>query len=422
MKTYSFNNPVACLLAVINDIEARISKVRFEDGNDISGLKNDVLRLKLSVQRFLLMKDDSEKARTIGFFGAQKRGKSSLINILLGCRLMPTHADVMSSVIIRVKQDYSLNFDEYAIDVIFKNGHHEEHTQLSFERTRNLLRKYGSRKGVDFSDQIGEIVVVGNFKNSKIMANGGMLVDTPGAELAFGEVETEGKKEGEYKSEKDNEREVDSALETLANTQIVVFVERTQYMESRNSVKFYRDNLEKLTPVTVLNFMDKWLDDHDDEPRENAIEQMKEKMVGVFGVKYGDVICASSKDKVFEAKENGNIEFLEENGINKLEEIILDRLNNLSLEKVITESVKEIKSLIARLDEKSRNFNINKLFLMNFFRALEGVNTELCNSSREFAGLKKVLETVAIDFYCNRKLQLAISSEDKNQNLEAEEK
>ncbi len=420
MTYYEFTDPVASLLTFVADMEARVNGIKFKKQEDISGLKNDILRLKLNIQRFLRMKD-TDKARTIGFFGAQKRGKSSLINILLGCKLMPVHSAVMSSITIKAKQDNEQPENRYTVDILFKNGH-ESQSVLSLEETQNLLKIYGSRKGGGNSGSVSEIIVTGKFANSKILSNGGILVDTPGAELAFGEVETSGEKEGEYKSEKSNKNEIDNALDTLGKTQIVVFVEGTQYMESRNSVEFYRNELEKLSPITVLNFMDKWLDGHDEEPREKAIDQMKVKMFDVFGVKYDDVICVSSKDKVFEAKENGNTELLEENGINKIEEVILERLNNLSLEKVITESVKEIKSLIARLDKKTGNFNINKLFLMNFFRALESINPELCNTCIEFAGLKKVLETVAIDFYCNRKFQLAISSEDKNQNLEIEEK
>ena len=123
---------------------------------------------------FLLQKIRKyNEPKTIGFFGAQKRGKSSLINELLGCDLMPTSPIPMSSVAIEIKQDSSVADGVYKIDIFHSNGAKDISQNVDYESARIMLREYGSHKGF-LSDSVDTIKISSSFPNSKILENAGL--------------------------------------------------------------------------------------------------------------------------------------------------------------------------------------------------------------------------------------------------------
>lgn len=164
--------------------------------------------------------------KTIGFFGAQKRGKSSLINQLLRCDLLPTSPIPMSSVVIKVKHDSQHKPGKYTVMVINANGAIDTNI-VPLESAQTLLKEFGSHKGV--SDEVDTIEVTSNFTASKILEKGGVLVDTPGAEVAFSSNDAQGK----------NNDDTARALNILQSTHIVIFVERADVMENFNSKYFW---------------------------------------------------------------------------------------------------------------------------------------------------------------------------------------
>ena len=57
----------------------------------------------------------------VGVFGGQKRGKSTLINQLLGCDLMPVAVPPMSSVIIEVEHKKNQASNKYKLSLFRDN-------------------------------------------------------------------------------------------------------------------------------------------------------------------------------------------------------------------------------------------------------------------------------------------------------------
>ena len=427
MKYYKMNEPLPALLAYLKRLEDNFksftiqnnSSDDFSDGlkEEISkttnAIQNEVESLKLKVQQSITMKEEVKNLNTIGFFGGQKRGKSSLINLFLGCNIMPVAANVMSSITITAQHDKDMEENTFKVDIVFEDTSHQSQI-INLEKTQKLLKQFGSRKG-ESHKPVSEIIVTSNFAKSTILKEGGKLVDTPGAEYAFtdnvGEVINSAAKSktrdeaipeflrfnyrSNNSSEDKNLNEVKKALDTLKKTQIVVFCERTDYLQNKSGVEFYHKELEKLNPIIVLNFMDKFMEAHDKEKDnsedvEESKKLMRDKMVEIFNVKYEDIKCVSSNNDVYKAKiENDNNNLLDIYGINELEDAIKNKIGNLEPEKVIEDSLNTLKDMHIRVNKKldeivsevgdSLNPNIvkirslinNKVYLNNFKYAME---------------------------------------------------
>ena len=119
----SYIDPAALLHSVIVDIEKQYNC--FTDKK--IGIVQNIFALCLTVKR-IRRHQNPNATKTIGFFGGQKRGKSSLINHLIGCDLMPVSAIPMSSVVIRTKQDSSIADLHYIVDITQIDGYHDVQT------------------------------------------------------------------------------------------------------------------------------------------------------------------------------------------------------------------------------------------------------------------------------------------------------
>lgn len=293
------------------------------------------------VQKILKYNDP----KTIGFFGAQKRGKSSLINQLLGCDLMPVSPIPMSSVVIEIQQDNALSSDEFTIDVIGTNGSFDT-SVVDLDSAQTLLQEYGSHKG-KLSDEVDTIRVISRFQQSKILENGGVLVDTPGAEVAF-EV-----------NDDNNDEDAKRAIKILASMHIVIFVERADLMQSENSRQFFTNNLKPMRPLSVINWKDAFdldskyntITDSDIRERQKQI-RMREIMLKTYGVNLDRVMCVSSKEAAIAQKDINNInqDMLERSNLPNLEKRILGELSNLSPKNGLVTSLCELQKTLYQLD------------------------------------------------------------------------
>lgn len=301
-----------------------------------------------------VVKRDTPK--TIGIFGAQKRGKSSLINRLLGCDIMPVHTIPMSSVAIEIKHDG--NMQDGKFDVVIENfvGKIENNKNVDLNDAKTLLEQYGSHKNESLSSDVETIKVKANFSDSKILKNGGILIDTPGAEKAFG------RGAGEELSPEDeptaNDKDYKRAEKILQSAHFVVFVERADYAQSINSKEFFTKHIKPLRPLTVVNFKDTYELDSDKVKSKdpNFIERQKQnvlskKMLENFGVNLGSVLCISCKEAA-EAKEEDNEKKLELSNLPKLERRILAELDNLKPEVGLLTCLKELQQTLSLLEKE----------------------------------------------------------------------
>ena len=326
---------IGTLHNIINDIVTKYEKL--EDNNclpnQLQGKKSNFLSL-ISLIGKIKRQHYSNTPKTIGFFGAQKRGKSSLINCLLGCDLMPVGVVPKSSVVIKTAQDNTCKPDIFKIEI------HKASRPIIVQEAKNvkqaadILKVYASHSGA-LSQNVDEVLVTSLFPNSKILENGGVLVDTPGAEYVFPD-DCKNISEAEIRNSKD----LNQALNILDKTEIILFVERADYLQGKKNYEFYQDKIQCLNPLNIINFKDKCPNDESFKPEKNEeiLESLKSeylisKMVSTFGARIDRTICVSSK----EAKQN-----TEQSNIHEIETRIIEEIDSLKPEKGLERCLREL--------------------------------------------------------------------------------
>ncbi len=240
----------------------------------------------------------SDEPKNIGFFGAQKRGKSSIINHLLGVNLMPVSPVPMSSVIVRVKHDSSLQKGVYNIDITCRDGQMISHGNLPEESARSVVERYGSHRADDVSEDVDTIEIASNFAGVEILENGGILVDTPGAEMAF----------SEERSDERNKADAQRAEEELQHTHLVVFVERADYLQGAGGYQFFSKQIRQLRPLSVVSFKDKFtVQDSGSAAVNESIKHQKlgTMMMSVYGINIERFSCVSCTEAESDAELSG---------------------------------------------------------------------------------------------------------------------
>ena len=285
--------------------------------------------------------------KTIGVFGAQKRGKSSLINQLLGCDLMPTGMIPMTSTVIEVKNDEKMPVGQFTVNITSENGFIQEQKGLPLPDAQALLRQYGSHKGLS-NTETETIRVTSYFPESKILVRGGILIDTPGAEKAF---ETEN-------SNENNQKDIRRAESILKSTSIFIFVERADYIQNKSGAAFFNKNLKNLQPLCVVNMKEL----AEDEVRKrtatsdpNALEAnlnsyLCEHMVNAFHANFNDLICVSCKEAKT-AKKNSDKRGLEKSDLPRLENQILQKLDELKPEVGVASCLNRLQNCLNSIKE-----------------------------------------------------------------------
>lgn len=286
--------------------------------------------------------------KDIGFFGAMSRGKSSLINELLGRDLMPVASGQTTSVVIKVRhKERQAGEPCYKITIVEKGGKRESFEASTPEDAQNILQVFGARKG-NGGDAVDHIEVDGAFPDSKILKIGGVLVDTPGAEAAF-----------EQDSHVQNGIEQKRAEKILENTDVILFVEGANYMGSANSSEFFKSKLDTFKPLIVVNKKDEFVPEMQDA--QNASEEMIELAKinqiknQVLTIYHSNVsVCVSCKDAK-EARKKGNENLLYRSRMPDLESLICNTFEKLKPENIALLVMEELDDIIGQVDDK-RNF------------------------------------------------------------------
>ena len=376
------------LHAIVVDLIKQYSSCSEKQGGVLQNL--DALRLNIERIR---RQEDPKATKTIGFFGGQKRGKSSLINQLLGCKLMPVRAVPLSSIVVRAKKDMTIQPDCFKVKVTYADGYTDEQ-DASLDDARFLLETYGTRLG-NFSDHVADILVKSNFPLSKILEEEGILVDTPGAEYAFGVEDPDDAPENSDFAKLQNEVEKKRALSVLDKTQIIVFCERADYLENRNSQRFYQEELKKRYPINVLNFMDKYDSEDFEKIPEDMREQfrqnkMRQRMAATFGATIDRICCVSCKDAI-DGREKNDIKLQKRSNISVLEENILAELRNLLPQFGLPLCLDRLAGILQQVNVSQKILTINELFMENFissFNEYESFENTI-KKARSFCGRHK---------------------------------
>jgi len=207
------------------------------------GLRDNLDIIWRKLRRIRSFKGEN-RARRIGVFGPPKRGKSTLLNELLGVSIMPTSPIPMSRTVVEAQQeDYG---GRWSITVTHDDGFVENFDRSEPREALEIIELYGSHRSLE--PAAARIEVRSDFSRSRILSQRGILIDTPGAEIAF---EAEASEAGE-----DTRR----ALAMLHHVHVVLFCVRADQIDSETESLFYKKYMKPLEPLTIINFKDKTAD------------------------------------------------------------------------------------------------------------------------------------------------------------------
>lgn len=329
----------------MNDSVVRLKRViplirkKYEDsGNASQGVIDNLDAL----MRKLMIATREGGPKDIGFFGAMSRGKSSLINALLGCELMPVKACQTSSVVVKVKHSDS---PYYRVKIHEQGGRQDTHDNLTLSDARSTLEVFGTRQGGS-GDAIDYIEVEGAFPDSRVLEKGGVLVDTPGAEAAFDESSTQ-----------ENVEEQNRAVRILEETDVILFVEGADYLSSVNGTAFFKEKLSRFKPLVVVNKKDKFTPElpANQPPQTDVIEmaklrQLKSEVLKVYHTNVST--CVSCKEAAM-AKKNNDEQLYSQSRIPELVNLVCNAFVNLKPENILPHALDELKDIVCKVGDVS---------------------------------------------------------------------
>jgi len=194
--------------------------------------------------------------RRIGVFGASKRGKSSVLNTLLGVPLLPVMKTPMTAIEIEVRHDAVASPDRYRL--LDSAGGMPEQGDLA--HASGFLRLVASRVGkqeTEADDQTPrgrERVSVSSFFAKSAVFNkriAGTLVDTPGADGTLGTNDRKLLAEGQR------------ALAAMRELHAVLFCIRLDMLQCADDAKPFATHCAALRPIVVASYADQWSEARD---------------------------------------------------------------------------------------------------------------------------------------------------------------
>ena len=218
-----------------------------------------------------ILKDEDTEDFRIGVYGCPKKGKSTLLNSLLGAEILPNAPIPSTSSVInlyrREKEElYEINC--YAQEGSDKNTVHRGGP----EEVRGYLETNGSHQGD--SPKWDKIEVLGPFPNASLkLKSNFVLQDTPGAEAfaaALGEEASSGREEHmDPKLKEDSKR----AIASIDQAKLHLFCVACNNIGNESDRKFYEEYFSERACVHVLTHKDR-------DPRDKVeiIDEYKNRM------------------------------------------------------------------------------------------------------------------------------------------------
>jgi GTPase Era involved in 16S rRNA processing len=207
----------------------------------------------------------------VGVFGVSKRGKSSLLNALLGVSLLPVHKVPATAVEIEVCHDPTLQADRYrvmdstsAIPDVVKG------VKAANNRLKQVAVRQSSTEHVRT-----RVTVQGVFSNSALLREGcaRFVVDTPGADGLISMKDPRAVAEGQC------------ALAAMRELDAVLFCVRLDLLKHMDDLSLFKTHCVALRPIIAATHLDAW--DHESD----AAEQVAD----MFEVPVDRVVCIDAK-------------------------------------------------------------------------------------------------------------------------------
>jgi len=306
---------------------------------------------------------DQGAARKIGVFGPRKRGKSKLLNALLGVDILPVDVTPMTRTVVEIKQDG--NVENWEVIISNRDGTILYPDKLtSPEQVCKKIKQVGTRQA---TSELAEIIEVKSaFPDCKILEKGGILVDTPGAEASFGEVENEkGEISKKSKSDEALKEDTERALDILNNVHVVIFCARANCIGSDSEATFFKECLAHLRPLNVVTFLDNWEDE--DDPLEHAVEK--------YGFPFDRTLCVSAK-WAEEAKKEKDDNKLKKSNIKELESRIIKEIEEFEPERGIITTLKHYVKILDKFSVENIYLLPDKIYVENFQNCLKEIDEQ----------------------------------------------
>lgn len=280
-------------------------------GETLEGVSNTLKKVR-SLAR------DTRKRR-LGIFGAPKRGKSTLLNVLLGGDVLPNGTTPTTRCAIEI-HNLAGSSERQRIIVHEESGYDTfQHDVRGMDEIRDTLWRCFSQNST-----ARKIEVYGDFSNGIILENC-ILVDTPGAETAF--MEDKHKAEMGERGESLH-LETKRALEMLKEVDVVLFCMRADQIGNKSEVDFYRQSMNRLKPLNIVNFKDYLAPEEEKE--------VLDEVVHYYDAARRETVMVSARDGLNALLNNAHVTeadkstLLGPSGMNKLHDAIVERLKSMT--------------------------------------------------------------------------------------------
>jgi GTPase Era involved in 16S rRNA processing len=185
-----------------------------------------------------------DRPAVVGVFGCPSRGKSTLLNVLLGTDILPMNS-IPGTTRLGTKISYKYSESETPY-ILTKRYGTKKHDSVDCKEgyLKTLLSDASKEANFDNPD-INSIEVEGPFNT--LLGDKTVLVDTPGAELGAKKEDLVGFSNHDY------EADTNRALEILNMVDIVIFCMRLTILERATDADFYREQLKnRITLINVI--------------------------------------------------------------------------------------------------------------------------------------------------------------------------
>lgn len=348
-------------LRALENFHLLMPRTSFESGN-VPGVSESLQYLRRMVGKVRTLAEENRERR-IGVFGPPKRGKSTLLNVFLGDHVLPCGITPVTHCAVEL---HNIAGSEERPRVVV----HRSDGTVAFEHDVQSLEGFCQEISRCFrrSKDVEKIEVYGDF-SAGIALERSVLVDTPGAEAAFEEEQHE---DAMGVRGEELHRDTRIALDMLEKVDIPLFCMRATGLGSESERRFYREYMQKIRPINIVNFIDSI------EGEEFHESEMRYEVAEKYDVSGRDTVFLSAKQGLDIMKKYGSYGEIEKNlewdrwGIDKLALAIKDRLAAMEPGEALRRFFEEYSVMLKRHGQSSPNLLPRKLFLLRFQESLEG--------------------------------------------------
>ncbi|GHV79885.1 hypothetical protein AGMMS49944_16760 [Spirochaetia bacterium] len=327
---------------------------------------------------------DGKRPPVVGVFGCPSRGKSFLLNVLMGEDILPKSPITGTT---RCAIEISHTSGEKAVlKQCFFTKKMPQSEDLSINSLRQKLEAFSENTAKDIQD-IEKLEI--RIPSKSLLDDDIVLMDTPGAEAGIEAEETN--------LLEDTKRAVDM----LAEADVVLFCMRADLLGANTDGRFYKKHIENLKPINIIGF------------RDAAKDETEDRLIADAAKKYRldtDNTCVISALETHEALEKWKIEHrtnpelsldsvLEAGNMQGLRKLILNQIASKE-ERIVEVKLRAVlRQYNDCVEEAYKKENIDllpaKVYVANLYQSLKDTsnsslvkNFEECLKKETFDSLK----------------------------------